>query len=63
MKKVLYIILKGCYINFFYIIVCNINIICGSDVEYFFLNILIYIFEKRCDKKCYFFLVVEFYKF
>lgn len=37
MKKVLHITPKGCYINSFHTIVCNTNIICGSDAEYFFL--------------------------
>lgn len=36
MKKVLHITPKGCYINSFHTIVCNTNIICGSDAEYFF---------------------------
>lgn len=40
MKKGVYIILKGCYKDFFYIIgrfvfVCSIYIIWGMDVEYF----------------------------
>lgn len=55
MKKVLYIILKGCYINFFYIIVCNINIICGSDVEYFFLIFWFILLRRDVIKMLFFF--------
>lgn len=63
MKKVLHITPKGCYINSFHTIVCNTNIICGSDAEYFFLYFdLHFCIEKRCDKKCYLFSAVEFYK-
>lgn len=68
MKKGVYIILKGCYKDFFYIIgrfvfVCSIYIIWGMDVEYFkifFNGFDLYYWE---DMWLIFFLVVEFYKF